>query len=349
MMETGRCLRPQVRPTEREPVTEPPTFPRPSPADPAERSPSASRRPFARLVAAPTARRLARGRLALVLLAALAAAALLALTARFAGQATAGWLYQRPEWLVRFDAITLDPPPPPWIKLSAAGLLEQVRLASGRPETLSVPAIDLAELAADFQRDAPWVRSVRAIDRSYPNTLVVRLEYRRPAAFLRTRERRLTIDRDGVVLPESEIDRGASGRLVELALADPAGPPVEARAGRVLKFGEGAGASPEGMERIPFAANLCGFLFDRQGVGPAPLVPRVIAVQLQQASLWLDLEGPCQVLWSARQGRVGELSDERKWQALQEWFEQHRASTLRHPAYLAFERTRAVVVGGSAP
>lgn len=338
MMGMEARLESQAHPREREPVSEPPTMSRSSPTDGAERP----GRTFSRLVAAPTIRRLAPRRLAVSLLVVVLVAGGLGLGGYRAVRTVAAWFRNRPEWSARFDAITLDPPPPSWIRVGGPALLERIRQASGRPETLPVQGIDLSELAQDFSRHSPWIRAVQGIDRVYPNRLIVRLEYRRPVAFVRTRSGMIVIDRDGVVLPYEELSDPTCGTLIEVALASGDTSQAKGTAGLLLRFSQGPEESAADSRPAVYAAGLAAFLLAQRETPPATRVPTVRAVQLKGRSVWVELDGPCQVLWSAHWDQPGEPSDAVRWKTLREWFDRNPASSLKYPEYLVLERDRAV-------
>jgi hypothetical protein len=229
-------------------------------------------------------------------------------------------------------------------------LLSHVRTAARRPETLAVHGESLADLARDFQRECPWVRAVEGIETAYPNRLVVHLEYRKPVAFLRTAQNNtIFLDRDGVVLPEPELDRSACGPLVRIlpepgaTVAEPRGP------GLLLRLGPGRDGSPGDAAPAQAAAGLAGFLLDQQAAaGSADRVPKVLAIHDQRGALWMELNGPCLVLWTSSWANPppGEPSPGRKWAALRDWFARNNAASLKPPNILVFDRDRAVLRRG---
>jgi hypothetical protein len=332
----------ESRPVKRVPSTKP------------DDEPVFARRPFARIVASPTVRRLAVGRLAAGLLAGALALGLLAAGGSKALNSAVDWLHGRPEHLLPFAAITLDPPPPAWIASGARGLLEQVRSKSNRPETLRVQDLDLAALAADFQRDSPWVRGVLGIERAYPNRLAVRLEYRRPVAFVRTSGRSgppIYLDREGVVLPGDDLDSEAAGPLIRLLLPTPEGASVTPRDGRHLTIDPPArsGETPT-ADPVRDAARLAGFFHDRRalpGLAGSPIV--VEAIHGSEQGLWVQLAGTKLLFWGAAPGTEspGDPDVGRKWDLLQDWLSRNTKTfqALRgQRPFLRFGRDRVEVV-----
>lgn len=262
------------------------------------------------------------------------------------------WLHQQPPYQLAFQEITLDPPPPEWLRLGAPGLLEQIREGAGRPETLPLLDLNLEELARDFQRESPWVRAVTGIDRAFPNRLTVSIRYRQPVALLRLKNgRRLVLDAESVVLPEDAIDLSRTEPVVLIALSavDEAGANLSSRPGRVLQLAT-AGTPVGEPARIPSA--LSAFFRTRKAVAGAgaavpPSKPAVAAIQTDpQGRLWVELPGRLLVLWGRADGtrEPGELDDAGKWGSLNAWFNEHPTNPPSRPRFLAFDHDRVVVV-----
>jgi len=83
---------------------------------------------------------------------------------------------------------------PPW----CADQLEQVTFPR---EAYSIFDPDLTHDVAQAYLASPWVRSVRRVEKRYPNRLSVELELRQPAAFVRLPDASYAVDKDGIRLP----------------------------------------------------------------------------------------------------------------------------------------------------
>ncbi len=301
----------------------------------------------------PRGRRLDPVRLAAAILLAGATVWLGSLGARRGFLGVRDWLHDQPPYQLPFREITLDPPPPDWLRLGTAGVLEQVREGAGRPETLPLLDVNLAELAKDFQRESPWIRAVTGITRAYPNRLTVSLRYREPAALLRLGSgRRLVLDAESVVLPEDAVDLSLARPVVLLAVAaaDEEGATLSARPGRVLQLLP-SGAAPTEPARVPVA--LAAFFQNREIVVsagtpmPSPPRPTVAAIQTDpQGRLWVELSGRLLVLWGRADGtrETGELDNAGKLDRLNAWFNDHPTSLPLRPRFLASDHDRVVVV-----
>lgn len=300
-------------------------------------------RPFARLMAAhPAGRRLSLRRLATWLGPGAGAVLVLVVLGIQSFRAAFDWLARQPAYQVPFAALTLDPAPPGWIRSGGRGLLDVVRRRSNRPEILSSLAVDLGQLAADFQRESPWVRAVREVVVPDRNHVVVRLEYREPVARLELGAgRRVAVDRDGVVLPGDDLDLQAAGPLIRLVGFVPPGATVVPLAGRSLIV-EPAGSGPVADWRAPFqaAARLAAFLRARPEGAPA-----ILAIHNHSGHLFLEAEGGAMILWSPLPGaeRPGAPTDAERWALLRLWLKDHRLRDLQNPDFLDFERDRAVI------
>jgi hypothetical protein len=335
-------------------VPEPLNIKRVAPTDPADEADDARRRPFARIAASPVVRRLALGRLAWGLVAGAAVLGLLVLAGKRAMDSATAWLHSRPEHLLPFGSIALEPSPPAWILSGSSGLLEQVRTRSRLPEQLAVYDLDPGRLAEDFQRESPWVRSVRGIERAYPNRLTVRLEYRQPVAVLRpsgpTRAP-IYLDRDGVVLPSDDLDPAGAGRLVLLKVAAPEGATVTPNEGRLIRIEPGPGPKTTGNVRPELAqeaARLAAFFRDHGAlaVDPPPTVA-VDAIHADAGGIWVQLADQKILRWGSPPGSEakGEPDAGRKWTLLNEWVvrNRHAFAEIRYPRVLDFERDRVVI------
>lgn len=255
-------------------------------------------------------------RTALIGLGLLAGGGTAAIAYALAGSA-AGWLHVQPEYQLPFDEIALDPEPPAYIKPGRLGLLRRVRRRANLPETLAVPALDLAELAGAFRKHSPWVLDVEQIDRSYPNRLVVKLKYREPVGLISPRgSAQILLDRHAIVLPADELDPAAAGPMLQLYGLDG---PFDPKAG----IGLAAPDSPE-EERAVAAAALAGFLRDRLlATGPLPNNRRIVAVNVRAGAskLYLWTDSGLWILWGPMPGDEppGTPTAAEKWDQLRDW------------------------------
>jgi hypothetical protein len=307
---------------------------------------------------APAPRRPALTRLGLAAALAVAATGLLGLGGARAVRCLVDWLHRRPEYQLPFRQIVLDPPPPPWIRSGRTGLLVRVGAQARWPESLPVQDLDLRDLARDFRNHCPWVarlRHPRGIERSYPNHLVVHLDYREPVAEVRFGSSSFVLDADAVILPADDLDRDVTGPLIQLDGLDP---PSDGRPGRYWETSADAPARPD--PRAAAAARLAAFLKARarlEGPGGSPLShPVAINYDEDLGLLWLRSK-----LWVRGKDRIwvywGEAPDAEapgrptaaeKWTLLRDWVRRHDPSGVANPEsdYLDFARGGVVVRRG---
>ncbi len=302
-------------------------------------------------------RRLAVGRLAVGLALAGAAVTLLVVGGAAAVQSALHWIDGQPPYLLDFRQIELDPPPPPYIKTGAAGLLKQVWAGSGRPRTLRVLELDPAGLARDFARESPWVKAVERVECRDRNRVLVRLVYRRPVAYLLLgngpRQTTCYLDGDGVVLPRDDLDPAAAGPLIWLTDLVPAGTGGvvgEAKPGQALQV-TGGRASPEktANQAVLASIRLAAFL-QHQGATRAPM--QVRAIHARPRGLWIETAETVFILWGSAPGSEpsGEPPALQKWTLLGQWLEQHRVhDEVPYPKHLTFEGEHWLVKKGIRP
>ena len=306
------------------------------------------RAPFARVIDGQAAeRRWAVGKIAVGAAVLLSAAVLMFTIGTKAIHSAVTWLHQRDAYTLDFREITLVPDPPPWIKSGREGLLERVRSRAGRPERISVLQIDLKELANAFRRESPWVLDVDRVTRAYPNHLEVHLAYRRPAAALRVGAGTIILDREGVVLPEDDVNRSAAPTIDLLrvlpANLDPSS--LEALPGKLFKA---QSADPDHPETavVADAARLAGFFVDRDAAGPdARAKVGIKAIHRDGTRYFVETTTVTMILWGQAPGaeHPGDPKADEKWEMLLNWVESHSLAGVRYPAYLEFKGGRAVV------
>lgn len=183
------------------------------------------------------------------------------------GLAIRAWLHAQPTYQIAFENITLEPDPPPFIKIGKPGILAQIRQRAHFPGSLSVLDFDhakLGELARSITLHQPWIKSVDEIEIPRPNQLIVRVTYREPVAeAMLARAGRVVLDRDGVVLETSEIDPIAAGSLIAITDLDTPDSPLDPKVG--VSLGD---SGSEAESRVVSAVNLADFLRRQTRGGP---------------------------------------------------------------------------------
>jgi hypothetical protein len=269
------------------------------------------------------------------------------------GRVAIPWLHARPAYQVRFADIELKPPPPAWIKSGRAGLLERVRTRAGWPKTFALLDVRLADLAEDFQRECPWARAVPRVEALNPNRVVVELEYREPVAACVWPGPPRIVDRDGVVLPDEDLDPESLRMLIKLIGLAPAGATpanFEAQPGRVFKFIASPGSHAD-TEPTRAAARLAAYFQSRSVARPSVAPPSgIVPIHRTPQGLYAQNEDGALILWGDPPGSEppGELSADQKWALLTEWVAAgNELSSISHPRFLAFDRGHVVIRGRS--
>ncbi|MGE4157767.1 MAG: cell division protein FtsQ/DivIB [Planctomycetota bacterium] len=104
----------------------------------------------------------------------------------------------RPEYLLRPQSMVLGELPY-WMRSSESVPFDCSRWMEGR----TLLDEDLDDVVRSGLLSVPWVESVGAIERRFPNMLSVRLTPRKPVAQVREGFKRTFVDAGGVCLPES--------------------------------------------------------------------------------------------------------------------------------------------------
>lgn len=306
------------------------------------------RTPFVRVVSGPAERPWAIGRIVIAAGVVLGFALLMLTGGARAIHSAVSWLNQRDAYLVDFSDVILEPAPPAWIKSGREGLLERVRERAGRPERISALDVDLKSLANDFRRESPWVLAVDRVDRAYPNRLTVHLAYRRPAALLRIGGAEVILDRDGVVLPEDDLNRDAAPlvNLLDVVPADTDPSTLEALPGKLFKIHD---LEPGKGDPISDAARLAGFFVDRDAVGTdAGAKLAVKAIHGRGRHYFVETTTATMILWGQAPGSEspGDPKAGEKWALLEKWVESHALAGIQVPAFLGFQGAHVVVRHG---
>jgi hypothetical protein len=126
------------------------------------------------------------------------------LSACFAGLAAVGWYYvqpavqMKPEYQITAENVTVPPPPDGVPETFVKEVLESAGLH--QPGILLDKT--LAKKLADAFAAYPWVETVEQVDLRYPSGAVIKLSYRKPAAFVAAANQgRYPVDRNGILLP----------------------------------------------------------------------------------------------------------------------------------------------------
>ncbi len=227
-------------------------------------------------------------------------------------------------------------------------------MASQRPDApFSALEQSLEGLARDFRLYA-WVKRVSRVERTAPNRLVVRLEYRQPVALASFGDAPppLLIDEEGVILPIDDIDDEARKSLIHLLNLPP---PLERRVGKVWLSGE----SRRGIEvgapdpRVPAAGRLAAFLLAarRSESRPVPLALWPIAIYWDSGSktaFFVENGEKSLLYWREPPGSEspGQLTARDRWERLRDWVKNHSETTVKYPFYLDFKASGVVLGRG---
>jgi hypothetical protein len=300
--------------------------------EPASEPPSNPGRRFARLVESPAARRVAMPRLIIAGVLVLVAIVLVGFGLSRLIRTATEWVDRRPEHLIRFSQIELDPAPGPWLKGGPSRILEVV---GARTEVVNLLEINLKEVEEAFKTCA-WVKKVRRVDRSHFGRLIVSLDYRAPVAvvpFKRAKKHAVVLDDEAVVLPDEDIDwtnpaepyqvKGMAGPLIQIkgvpeTLTDPQfGLPWKRKV-------EGNGLD-DTDPMVLRAARIARFLQAKQTsdkpTGPMPIFSWIYLPDVPDGPFFLSDAEKNLVNWGKAPGdeKAGEPSSEARWEMLAKW------------------------------
>jgi hypothetical protein len=322
-------------------VTEPRETPLVEPEDDGEDRPTPSRR-FARLIETPGSRRLALPKLAGAAGAGLLVVGLIWVGGTRIARSVAAWVESQPDYQLAFSEITLDPPPPPYIRTGTARILHQVRTETRRDERFSILSIDLELLRKEFPR-SPWVKQVPGAERSY-RALVVRLVYRKPVAVAEFEHGLVkVIDEDGVILPDDDIDwvekgprfrvRGIARPLIQIWNVKP---PASTRPGLSWNRSDVLGDQDE---QVLGAARLAEFLLRQPPITPGGKpAPDFVAIRPEEEGLryFVQDREVNWVFWNEAPGAetIGEPKAEAKWKMLVDHVDGKGPLNAKWPHYL---------------
>lgn len=284
-------------------------------------------RRFSRLAtAAPAAKRMATTRVGMAISLLVLVCVGATLVGSRGANAARKWLHGLPVYQKEFAAIELDPPCPKYIKPGTAGILEKVRKAAKRPESFSLPDVDLDEIATDFKH-SPWVSKVERVVASHPNGLRVQLVYREPVA--RVKSSGGYVDGKNIVLAANEIDFAEAGSLIWIM--DGVKPEDAIPLNRLTPGLEHPGANLEP------AANLAAFLKQRMNTLEPKDSPGRPA-WLHAAGLWVETVDSTMIQWSDPPGdeKPGSPNAFEKWEMYARWVAGPNRKKIDHPRYLIF-------------
>jgi hypothetical protein len=175
----------------------------------------------------------------------------------------------------------LEPKPPAWYRGGTRGFLEQVRLAGGEEERISILAVEPDRIARAFKNYA-WVENVSKV--TYPpGGLTVTLEYRQPVAAVRLPQGlQELVDQKGNWLRLEDVDVSRLGPLAPLIVISGEGlvAPADPRPG-VIWMAEGRpGELPRPDGRVLAGAKLAGFLTKEPQVQEAARSPALHVLEI---------------------------------------------------------------------
>lgn len=127
-------------------------------------------------------------------------------------------LRDRDRYTLPFAAVECVPPPP---YQSRANFLEEVQYLARLPDRVRLLDPELGKQLADGFGQHPWVRRVERVE-VMPQSVRVRLAYRRPALAVEYGERVRVVDGEGILLPKAAPARGLP--VFRGSVRGPAGP-----------------------------------------------------------------------------------------------------------------------------
>jgi hypothetical protein len=116
----------------------------------------------------------------------------------------------RPEYQISFSQIQISPLPKHPVP---ENLVEQVAEQSGVPSKVSLLSDSLtSDIASSFRRH-PWVAKVVRVQKSFPASVTVELEYRQPVLMAKVQGGLIPVDLHGVLLPTSDFSTSDINRF----------------------------------------------------------------------------------------------------------------------------------------
>lgn len=238
-----------------------------------------------------------------------------------------------PEYRLGPGQVEISPPPPDWIRSDLRGeVFRDPTLDAG----MSILEADLCErIALAFERH-PWVEKVDRVSKRHPASVLVELQYRRPACMVEVPGGRLPVDARGVLLPPEGFTPLEAARYPRLAGVDqmPSVPPgrrwPDPRVIGAAEIAEAIGAAwgGLGLKEIfalaadPTAAPVGGAAYNRHGDDD-----RLRQSPGRSVEPFFALVTPVgtQILWGYAPGAnaAGELPAEEKVARLKRYLAEH--------------------------
>ena len=110
-------------------------------------------------------------------------------------------LNSRPEYRLDARNISIVPEPKSPVPVD---LIEQIRRQNQLPREMSILDPKLCKtIAVAFSRH-PWIARVNSVRQSYPASVIIDVEFRKPVAMVQVKGGRIPIDSSGVVLPSED-------------------------------------------------------------------------------------------------------------------------------------------------
>lgn len=168
----------------------------------------------------------------------------------------------------------------------------------------------LVESVGQTFEACPWIKKVTAVERVFPDKLLVKFEYRKPHAAVRRENGYVLVDRDGVRLPGVYVAPPACERTVQIAGV--ASLPPEP--GKVWDDGS-LRAAVAMVDFIPDST-----LLRRLGIREVDVANFGGRQDPRRSEMSLLTSGGCVVAWgrSAQASKFGDLSTEEKLENLRE-------------------------------
>ncbi|MBV8127169.1 MAG: hypothetical protein JO114_05820 [Planctomycetaceae bacterium] len=254
------------------------------------------------------------------------------------------WLYQQPQYQVKFLDIRLQNEPPAWFRGGAQAFLRQVREHRKEAEVLPVLELETERIDRDF-RLFPWVDDVTRVEYP-PQGITVHLVYKQPVATIIPfpSGEHVILDRNGHILPGEDIDTEKLGPLIRITGKGLDQPATENRPGTAWKSSTPGAEGPRLERCVLGAARLAGFLQEPDRAGEAASVPalRVLAIfATDRRGLFVQNVEGVWIYWGEAPGSEasGNLAAKEKWEMLKKWATTPSRRILPSRDYWRFSRT----------
>ena len=207
----------------------------------------------------------------------------------------------RPEYQISFSQIQISPQPKHPVP---ENLVEQVADLSGVPSKVSLLSESLtSDIAAAFRRH-PWIAKVVRVQKSFPASVTVELEYRQPVLMAQVQGGRIPLDIQGVLLPTADFSASDTNRF-----------PVIQYTGTKPKIRPGSVWNEPNIQAAARLANLLGEKWKLLKL-EAIIVPQLAEPSADPTDIPLELTGigGSRILWGRAPGsdHPGELEPTQK-------------------------------------